>query len=81
MAIGWVTLAAMFALYDPGEPFRFDIVFLVAAAIGTSIIALTYIVYRHYRCPACSAVPRAHAQGHGVLFNPSECAECGVPLR
>jgi len=81
MAIGWVTAAAMFAMYDAGEQFRFDLFFVVMAMIGVSIGALTYIVYRHYRCPACGAVPRAHSQGHGVLLNPPECPECSVPLK
>jgi hypothetical protein len=81
MVMGWVTEAALFALYDPGETFRFGIAFGAVAVIGVSIVALTNIAFRHYRCPACDAVPRAHAQGGGVLLNPSECPACGVPLR
>jgi hypothetical protein len=81
MALGWVTAAAMFSLHDPGEQFRFGLFFAVLAAIGTSIAALTYITYRIYRCPACGAVPRAHALGRGVLINPPECPECGVALK
>ena len=81
MVLGWVAGTAMFAMYDPGEQFRFDFFGVAFAAIGVSIIRLTYIAYRHYRCPACNAVPRAHAQGRGILLNPSECPECSVPLR
>ena len=61
MGMAWVTAAAMFMLHDPGEQFRFDFFFVTLAAIGASIVALTFIAYRHYRCPACGAVPRAHA--------------------
>jgi len=81
MALAWVAAVAIFVRYDPGEPFRFDFFFATLAAIGASIVALTRIAYRYYRCPACDAVPRAHAQGRGILLNPSECPECGVPFR
>lgn len=81
MVSGWVAGAAMFAMYDPGEQFRFDFFGVAFAAIGVSIMRLIYIAYRHYRCPACNAVPQAHAQGRGILLNPSECPECSVPLR
>jgi hypothetical protein len=57
---------------------------------GGSMIAITYAVKRHYRCPKCDAIPMGSGsnlgpgafgrQWGGVALNPSVCPSCGARL-
>lgn len=59
-------------------------------AIVISIIVVTVVVRRYYRCPRCEAVPLGSwstlgpsnfGMQRGVALNPSVCSNCGTRLR
>jgi hypothetical protein len=58
--------------------------------MGAAVIAITYAIKRHYRCPKCEAIPMgswtmlgpsSYGISSGVALNPSVCRKCGARLR
>jgi undecaprenyl pyrophosphate phosphatase UppP len=58
--------------------------------MGAAIIAITFAIKRHYRCPKCEAIPMnswatlgpsTFGVYSGVALNPSVCRKCGARLR
>jgi hypothetical protein len=78
MVLGWLTAAAVLSISRLSNNAKLALFLIPFAVICVSIVALTNITMRHYRCPKCDAVPRG---GKGVLLDPWECPSCGVPLK
>jgi hypothetical protein len=75
---GLAGAVAVFTLPGLDNQLRLVLFVIPFAVICIAIPALTYIAHKHYRCPACDALPRTH---RGVLLDPRECPECGVSLK
>jgi len=74
---GWSPLPDSF-LAALNNQFGLTVFFVGFVAAGISIVSLTVIAQRHYRCPGCGAMPRTH---RGVPLDPWECPACGEPLK
>jgi uncharacterized membrane protein YeaQ/YmgE (transglycosylase-associated protein family) len=77
LALPWLALGLIGVLFAAliGEEYAVKEVTLIAAFAMMMVGALMVVAL--YRCPACNKVP----DEDGIVFNPTTCPKCGVPLK
>lgn len=79
MAAGFAVFILLFYVPSPFGPLgTLNLLFGSFIAAGVSIIRITFVVRRLYRCPVCDGIPRNRGS---VLLDPETCPDCGARLK